>query len=66
MPGMNGEMPLLILPFPVREDVNSRRQAVGAMGNEFRSAMKKILGMEDGRIPHAAFCRSRFSTTSFP
>lgn len=35
-------------------------------GNEFRPAMKKILGMEDGRILHAAFCRARFSTTSSP
>ena len=35
-------------------------------GSESGPAMKKILGMEDGRIPHAAFCLSRFSTTSFP
>ena len=26
--------------------------------------MKKILGMEDGRIPHAAFCLSRFTGLS--
>ena len=47
MPGMNGEMPLLILPFgktliPVVRQLEQWE-------NEFRPAMKKILGMEDGR-----------------
>lgn len=49
MPGMNGEMPLLILPFPVREDVNPVVRQLEQWGSESGPAMKKILGMEDGR-----------------
>lgn len=49
MPGMNGEMPLLILRSLSGKTLIPVVRQLEQWENEFRPAMKKILGMEDGR-----------------